>query len=123
MTGFLVVTYRDDFAETGLLVELVTVGHAFDHVLESHLTVVLRNDHGIVRIPLADQIAFLDRVAVVHVEHRAVRQVMRIKHDAGTLVDDAQLGQTADDHVDLLAVVAFALDDAQLVDLDTALVA
>ena len=48
---------------------------------------------------------------------------MRIKHDAGTLVDDAQLGQTADDHVDLLAVVAFALDDAQLVDLDTALVA
>ena len=111
------------FTEARLFVELVAVGDVLDDVLEGDLTVVFRDDNRIVRIPFADQVALFHQVAVVHIECRAVLQVVRIEYDVGVDIDDAHLREAADDHIDLFACFVLALDGAQIVDLEAAFVA
>ena len=113
---------HDLLRKARLLVALVAVGDTLDNALVGGLTLVLRNDNGVVGVPLADQVALLDLGAVRHEERRAVGQVVRIEDDVGLGVDDAELRLTRNNDVDRLAGCILALDGAQLVDLQTAFV-
>ena len=72
-----------------LLIALIAVGNALDDVFVNGAALVLRNNNGVVGVPLADHVALLDFGAVRHEERRAVRQVVRIKNDFGLGIDDA----------------------------------
>ena len=108
--------------KSGLLVALIAVGNALDDVFVNGAALVLRNNNGVVGVPLADHVALLDFGAVRHEERRAVRQVVRIKNDFGLGIDDAELRLTRNNDVDRLAHGVLALDGAQLVDFQTAFV-
>ena len=105
-----------------LLVTLVAVGHTLDDVLVDGTTVVLRDNHGVVGVPLANHVALLHLGAVRHEERRTVGKVVRIENDVGLRVDDAELRLTRDDDVNRLAGSILALDRTQLVDFQTTLV-
>ena len=109
--------------ETGLLIELVTVGNVFDDIFEGNFTIVFRNDNGVVWIPFADQVALLDDIAVVHIKGRTVLQVVGIENDIGVDIDDTHLGETADNHLDLFACIVLALNRTQIVDFEATFVA
>ena len=113
---------HDLLRKARLLVALVAVGDTLDNALVGGLTLVLRDDNGVIGVPLADQVALLDLGAIRHEERRAVGQVVRIEHDIGLGVDDAELRLTRNHDVDRLAGCILTLDGAQLVDLQTAFV-
>ena len=61
--------------DVGLLVSLHTVGHALDDVVELDSTGHVGQNHGVERIPIGDQVALLDGVAMLEIEVRTVRHV------------------------------------------------
>ncbi len=114
----LVAAFHDDLlGESGLFVDLLTIGHAFLDALEAQFTGKLGDDDGVVRIPLADHLAFLHLLPGLAIEHGPIRDVAGGKHDAGVVVHDAHFGAAADDHFGVLALAVLLLHRTQLVDL------
>ena len=126
--GHLGAVFRldDDFlAQTRLLVGVDAVGDVLDKVLVTELTGHLADDNGVEGVPFADYVTLLHGITVLVVEFRAVGDVGRCEHHAGLGVEDAHLGQTADDNLDGTSVGAdfVGCDGAELLDLKLAFVA
>ena len=59
-----------------LVCRLLAVCRTCDHVLETYCTGCLDDGNRIVRIPFADKITFLNRIAIFLVQNRSVRNVV-----------------------------------------------
>ena len=91
--------YHDTLLKTSGIVGLGTIGDTFEHVVEAHNACIFADDYGIERVPLGYEVALLHLVAMLEVERATVWHVHRREHDVGVRVDEADFGQTADNHL------------------------
>ena len=107
----------DEFAQTCSIIRLDTIGDTFDDILELNPTCGLCDDDSIERIPLCDDIALLDLLAILLVERRTVRNVLREQDNARIDVYEADFGQTTDNHLGRLTCLIEEVDSAELFEL------
>ena len=111
--------------ETGLFVEVDAVGDVLNEVLIFDAAADFADDNCVEGVPFADDVAFLDNVAVFEEEFRTVRDVGVGEHHACVGVHDTHFGETADNHLNVLSVRADFVggNGAEFVDFEFTVVA
>ena len=104
------------------IVGLGLEGDTVDDVVEAQCTGIFGNDERIEGVPLGDEVALLDDVAVLVVEDRTVGQVEGREDDIGIGVDESDLTQTAYDHTAILGLVVAEGNVAHLFKLNAGVV-
>ena len=105
--------------EIGGVIALHTEGDAFLHILETHLTALFRDNHGVEGVPFADHRILGHNRAGLAVETRAVGNIRRHEYDSGVGLHNSHLGHTTHNDVDIVGV----LDSTEFVDFETSFVA
>ncbi len=108
--------------QAGLFVRLHLICEVFGEIFEPDFSRCFRNNHGVKGIPFTNQVALFHLIALVKVEFRAIRNVMRYQHDFGVGVDHAHLNQTAYYHLVGFSFRVDRLHVAQLVELNNTVV-
>ena len=107
--------HDDERRHAGVLVDLLVHGLAVDDVLEGDLPALLGEDRERVRVPLDQQLALLDLLAVLDLELGAVDHGVALALAALLVVDDEGAGAVHHHQVALLV-----LDRGDVVELDDA---
>ena len=94
----------DPLLQTGGLIAFHLVGDAFLHAFKRDASGSLGDDDGVEGIPFDDLVSLRDGRAIVEEELRPVGDVVVVQHDLGVRVDDAELGQTTDYDLTLVAL-------------------
>ena len=115
-------TFNDDaLVEARLSDGFVTIGDAFDNVLEAHLTAMLGDDSCVIGVPFANLVALLHLIASLEEQLGTVRDVGRHQNDIGVVVVQLQFGGTANDNL-VTVVVLIDLNGTKFVDFKVAVI-
>ena len=107
---------------SGLLVALLLVSDACSHVLKPDLTIKLRDNRSVERIPHENRIAFLHSVAILEIEERTVLDRRCGKDNLGISINNPCLGETRDYNLTFLAFGVLAGHCLQVAYLDITVV-
>ena len=106
-----------NFTEARLLVQLFAEGEPFFNALKGNGSLLFRDDHVVVGIPLTDRSVLFDLVSVLDKEDGAIRQHRRGQRHIGFSVHHLEFGRTRNDHHFLFAIGVGAVHRPQFIDL------
>ncbi len=89
---------------TRLFVDSFFEGKVRNEIAIANATGLLRDDHGVVRIPVIEHVALLDRLTVLHLELRTVDHIVLRNDTVGSWLDDVDHTGARDNNVDVLRI-------------------
>ena len=109
-TGTVFRLDNDFLTQPGLLIRFYFIGYPLNYILEFHFTRNFRYDNGIERVPLADNITFLQFCATVKEQFRTIRDICRRQYNLSIRINNTHFSQTAYDNHYLLSCLIYAVN-------------
>ena len=109
----------DDFTKSGRFIRFNLISDILNNTLKFNLTGSFRDNNGIERVPLSNQLTLFNHIAIRYIQCRTVRNVMSRQNNISVYIHKTYFSQTTYHHFRRFAHLINNVNRAELIEFQT----